>query len=88
VTTSIPFVLDGEPYEFTPHGTRRELLKMTHGVASLEWLDWLLAGLPEAQAGRLLDRLRDEETDDLDITDLAEVVGALARMSLRRLARG
>lgn len=86
--TSVPFTLDGEEYVFTPHGTRREVLRMTTGTPSLEWLDWLLGGLPEDQGRRLLGRLYDQETDDLDLTDLSEVVGVLARRSLGRLVRG
>lgn len=77
----IPFVLDGEEYEFTPQ--KNSLLVMPSMGEDLDGseelrgiFDWLGAGLPDEQEQRIITRLKDPE-DDLDLDMLNKVASAL-----------
>lgn len=78
-TEPIHFKLDGEEFDFTPHKSAGIVLALADGdyeQVMRRTLDWLGDGLPEDQAKRILDRIRDDD-DDFDIDDLQKIIGRL-----------
>lgn len=86
-TDPITFTLDDETFDFTPPKTAAMMLPAFDLVDNPEdptalvgtmraQLDWLEGGLPADQAARIEARLRDPR-DDLDVTDVLEIVRKL-----------
>lgn len=74
----ITFTIDDDTYTFTPPKTAGAVLSIIDGDESevKALFDWLEQGLPEEEARRIEERLRDPD-DDLDIPDVANVIRAL-----------
>lgn len=75
----IKFSVDGEQYEYVPQKQAGMALALRDGNETevmREMFDWLSDGLPEEQAQRLIDRLKDP-ADEMDIDDLGKLIGDL-----------
>lgn len=93
--TVLEFTLgDDDLYTFTPPKTSGMLLDIVVGdpdadnnvAATRASLNWLSDGLPDDQAQRILDRLRDPD-DDLDTDTLNEVIKWLVEQASNRPTR-
>lgn len=91
----IPFELDGEEYEFTPHKIAGMMLPVidpeaagvngegaSQTVGQRQW-DWFKRGLPEDQYARIVARLQDPK-DDLDYKHVTDISNALMRKASGR----
>lgn len=75
----IEITIDGDLYHFTPQKSAGAMLALAEGdYAQMmkKTFDWLGDGLPEPEAERLINRLKDKD-DDFDIADLQEVIRIL-----------